>query len=86
MYYSARSRVKGHLELYHAFVHDEGQRGENEENEEERNRRTAEGEPGWEMLENHHPGVETPAMVSVIYGRWLFVDYGKFSFMRCMLK
>uniref|UniRef100_A0A1B6C7J7 E3 ubiquitin-protein ligase n=1 Tax=Clastoptera arizonana TaxID=38151 RepID=A0A1B6C7J7_9HEMI len=58
---SARSRVKGHLEIYHAFIHDEGQRVENEDNEEERNRRTSEEEAGWEILENHRPGVETPA-------------------------
>ncbi|XP_054277378.1 E3 ubiquitin-protein ligase Nedd-4-like isoform X2 [Macrosteles quadrilineatus] len=42
---SARSRVKGYLELYHAYIREDGQR------EEERTRRLEEGEPGWEMID-----------------------------------
>lgn len=60
---SARSRVKGYLELYHAFVREEGQRTDNDDN---RIRRIEEGEPGWEMVDNNisnSTNVETPAQV-----------------------
>jgi len=52
--YSARSRVKGYLELYHAYIREDGQR-------EEERRRFEEGEPGWEMVEGGNATAETPA-------------------------
>lgn len=54
---SARSRVKGLLELYHAYVY-ENQTSIDED--EDRSSRSAD-EPGWELVENDHPNVETPA-------------------------
>lgn len=55
---SARSRVKGFLELYHAYVY-ENQRSIDED--EDRSSRRSADEPGWELVENDHPNVETPA-------------------------
>ncbi|KAG8268712.1 E3 ubiquitin-protein ligase nedd4 [Homalodisca vitripennis] len=71
---SARSRVKGYLELYHAYIREDGQRTEEDE---DRTRRLEEGEPGWEMLENNVPPnanvVETPAQA-------VYVSHGDESF------
>lgn len=58
--------MKGYLELYHAFVREEGQRTDEEDNR--LTRRIEEGEPGWEMVENNlsnSSNVETPAQVLV---------------------
>lgn len=61
--FSARSRVKGYLELYHAYVY-ETQRSIDDDDE-DRNSRRSTDEPGWELVDNDHPNVETPAQVCI---------------------
>lgn len=57
--YSARSRVRGHLEIYHAYIRD-GSNGSMGEPAEE-----ASDERDWEFLNNYQ--TEHPAQVKSIY-------------------
>ncbi|XP_075216382.1 E3 ubiquitin-protein ligase Nedd4 isoform X2 [Lycorma delicatula] len=61
---SAKSRVKGSLELYHAYIRDTGNELPHlsEENE-ERSRPRSDSESGWEIVD-HNPSVESPAQVT----------------------
>jgi hypothetical protein len=58
---SAKSRVKGFLEIYHAYI-----REPNTGSTDEEETAPAEGEPGWEMIDGVQTAagtVETPAQV-----------------------
>ncbi|XP_069682480.1 E3 ubiquitin-protein ligase Nedd-4 isoform X2 [Periplaneta americana] len=60
---SARSRVKGHLELYHAFIREPASDGEVRRPTEEVSNTQQESDPDWEIVDNESPppNVETPA-------------------------
>lgn len=59
-YASARSRVRGYLELYHAYILDE-----NSSNNDGEESRGSEVEPGWELLDQN--GLSSSGQVSPIY-------------------
>lgn len=59
--FSAKSRVKGFLEIYHAYI-----REPNTGSTDEEESTPAEGEPGWEMIDGVQTAtgtVEAPAQV-----------------------
>jgi hypothetical protein len=63
--YSAKSRVKGFLEIYHAYI-----REPNTGSTDEEETTPAEGEPGWEMIDGVQTAagtVETPAQVGTFW-------------------
>lgn len=57
---SARSRVKGHLELYHAYIREPNASGSTDEEP-----TASEGDPDWEMVEPETSSqtAETPSQV-----------------------
>ena len=65
VFLSARSRVKGHLELYHAFVREPSAGGEITRPTEEVSVDQQDGDPDWEIVDNmvSRGRVETPAQV-----------------------
>lgn len=71
---SARSKVKGHLQLYHAYISDPNQDQQNPSANLSSTNDTAnqDPEPGWEMVDPNESGssngqaqVEQPARVTV---------------------
>jgi hypothetical protein len=63
--FSAKSRVKGFLEIYHAYI-----REPNTGSTDEEETTPAEGEPGWEMIDGVQTAagtVETPAQVGIFW-------------------
>jgi hypothetical protein len=62
--FSARSRVKGYLELYHAYIREPNAPRSGSADEESV---PNEGEPGWEMIDPTPQQVESPSQVSTSY-------------------
>jgi len=64
---SARSRVKGHLELYHAFIQEPARGGEVVRSTEEVSSTQQESDPDWEIVENESAQSNVESAVQPVF-------------------